>query len=265
MLFRSALKEGFPNASARLVRRLKLFGMGESALQQIIADQCPNWPCEVVVGFRAGMPLLELKLEIEDEAHLALRDKCEQELRQVVGKFIVGENDDTLGGIVIALLQQQQKQLTLAESCTGGMIASNITAVSGASSVFGAGFVSYSNAVKESVLGVNAALIEQHGAVSELVVRAMAEGALRRSQANCAIAVSGVAGPDGGTEDKPVGTVWIAWGGADKLYAHRFNYPVGRKTFQTIVSALALDLLRRYLLGTDEVPNYFQRKRSIKK
>ena len=260
-----ALKEGFPNASARLVRRLKLFGMGESALQQIIADQCPNWPSEVVVGFRAGLPLLELKLEIEDEAHLALRDKCEQELRQVVGKFIVGENDDTLGGIVIALLQQQQKQLTLAESCTGGMIASNITAVSGASSVFGAGFVSYSNAVKESVLDVNAALIEQHGAVSEPVVRAMAEGALRRSQANCAIAVSGVAGPDGGTEDKPVGTVWIAWGSTDKLYAHRFNYPVGRKTFQTIVSALALDLLRRYLLGTHEVPNYFQRKRSIKK
>ena len=260
-----ALKQGFPNATARLVRRLKLFGMGESALQQMIADQCPDWPSEVVVGFRAGMPLLELKLEIEDEAHLALRDQCEQELRQVVGRFIVGENDDTLGDIVISLLQQQQKQLTLAESCTGGMIASNITAVSGASSVFGAGFVSYSNAVKEGVLGVDTALIDEHGAVSEQVVRAMAEGALQRSQANCVIAVSGVAGPEGGTEDKPVGTVWVAWGGADKLYAHRFNYPVGRKMFQTIISALALDLLRRYLLGANEVPNYFQRKRAMQK
>ena len=260
-----ALKQAFPNATARLVRRLKLFGMGESALQQIIADQCSNWPSEVVVGFRAGMPLLELKLEIEDQAHLALRDQCEQELRQAVGRIIVGENDDTLGDIVIGLLQQQKKQLTLAESCTGGMIASNITAVSGASSVFGAGFVSYSNAIKESVLGVNAALIDEHGAVSEPVVRAMAEGALQRSAANCVIAVSGVAGPEGGTDDKPVGTVWVAWGGVDKLYAHRFHYPVGRKMFQTIISALALDLLRRYLLGTNEVPNYFQRKRSKNK
>ena len=257
----SALQTGFPDATARLVRRLKLFGMGESSLQQIIADQCPHWPSEVVVGFRAGAPLLELKLEIEDEAHLPLRDKCEVELRQVVGDFIVGENDDTLGAIVIALLQQQNKQLTLAESCTGGMIASNITAISGASSVFGAGFVSYSNAVKASVLGVDAALIDAHGAVSEPVARAMAEGALNRSAAHCVIAVTGVAGPGGGTDDKPVGSVWVAWGGVDNINSHLFHYPVGRKMFQTMVSALALDLLRRYLLGSSDVPNYFQRKR----
>ena len=257
----SELQVSFPDASARLVRRLKLFGMGESSLQQIIADQCPHWPSEVVVGFRAGAPLLELKLEIEDQAHLPLRDQCEVELRKVVGDFIVGENDDTLGAIVIGLLQQQNKQLTLAESCTGGMIASNVTAISGASSVFGAGFVSYSNAIKSSVLGVDADLIETHGAVSEPVARAMAEGALERSAAHCAIAVTGIAGPDGGTDDKPVGSVWVAWGGAGSINAHLFHYPVGRKMFQTMVSALALDLLRRYLLGSTDVPNYFQRKR----
>ncbi|MDB4456155.1 CinA family nicotinamide mononucleotide deamidase-related protein [bacterium] len=257
----SELKVSFPDATARLVRRLKLFGMGESALQQIIADQCPHWPSEVVVGFRAGAPLLELKLEIEDQAHLPLRDQCEVELRKVVGDFIVGENDDTLGAIVIALLQQQNKQLTLAESCTGGMIASNITSISGASSVFGAGFVSYSNAIKRIILGVDASLIEVHGAVSEPVARAMAEGALERSGAHCVIAVTGIAGPDGGTDDKPVGSVWVAWGGAESINTHLFHYPVGRKMFQTMVSALALDLLRRYLLGSTDMPNYFQRKR----
>ena len=257
----SELQVSFPDASARLVRRLKLFGMGESSLQQIIVDQCPHWPSEVVVGFRAGAPLLELKLEIEDQAHLPLREQCEVELRKVVGDFIVGENDDTLGAIVIGLLQQQNKQLTLAESCTGGMIASNVTAISGASSVFGAGFVSYSNAIKSSVLGVDADLIETHGAVSEPVARAMAEGALERSAAHCAIAVTGIAGPDGGTDDKPVGSVWVAWGGMGSINAHLFHYPVGRKMFQTMVSALALDLLRRYLLGSTDVPNYFQRKR----
>ena len=257
----SELKVSFPDATARLVRRLKLFGMGESALQQIIADQCPHWPSEVVVGFRAGAPLLELKLEIEDQAHLPLRDQCEVELRKVVGDFIVGENDDTLGAIVIALLQQQNKQLTLAESCTGGMIASNITSISGASSVFGAGFVSYSNAIKSTILGVDTDLIEAHGAVSEPVARAMAEGALERSDAHCVIAVTGIAGPDGGTDDKPVGSVWVAWGGAESINTHLFHYPVGRKMFQTMVSALALDLLRRYLLGSTDMPNYFQRKR----
>ncbi|HAW13949.1 MAG TPA: damage-inducible protein CinA, partial [Cellvibrionales bacterium] len=159
------------------------------------------------------------------------------------------------------LLQQQNKQLTLAESCTGGMIASNVTAISGASSVFGAGFVSYSNAIKSSVLGVDADLIETHGAVSEPVARAMAEGALERSAAHCVIAVTGIAGPDGGTDDKPVGSVWVAWGGMGSINAHLFHYPVGRKMFQTMVSALALDLLRRYLLGSTDVPNYFQRKR----
>ena len=257
----SELKVSFPDATARLVRRLKLFGMGESALQQIIADQCPHWPSEVVVGFRAGAPLLELKLEIEDQAHLPLRDQCEVELRKVVGDFIVGENDDTLGAIVIALLQQQNKQLTLAESCTGGMIASNITSISGASSVFGAGFVSYSNAIKSTILGVDTDLIEAHGAVSEPVARAMAEGALERSDAHCVIAVTGIAGPDGGTVDKPVGSVWVAWGGVGSINTHLFHYPVGRKMFQTMVSALALDLLRRYLLGSTVMPNYFQRKR----
>ena len=257
----SELKVSFPDATARLVRRLKLFGMGESALQQIIADQCPHWPSEVVVGFRAGAPLLELKLEIEDQAHLPLRDQCEVELRKVVGDFIVGENDDTLGAIVIALLQQQNKQLTLAESCTGGMIASNITSISGASSVFGAGFVSYSNAIKSTILGVDTDLIEAHGAVSEPVARAMAEGALERSDAHCVIAVTGIAGPDGGTDDKPVGSVWVAWGGAESINTHLFHYPVSRKMFQTMVSALALDLLRRYLLGSTDMPNYFQRKR----
>ncbi|MBT6579267.1 MAG: CinA family protein, partial [Cellvibrionales bacterium] len=109
---------------------------------------------------------------------------------------------------------------------------------------------------------VDSTLIEQHGAVSEPVVRAMAEGALERSSAHCVIAVSGVAGPDGGTDDKPVGSVWVAWGGVEHINTHLFHYPVGRKMFQTLVSALALDLLRRYLLGSTTVPNYYQRKRS---
>lgn len=255
-----ALKRAFPSAKARLVRRLKLFGMGESALQQLLADHCPDWPEEVTVGFRAGAPLLELKLEIDSMDSVDLRNACEKELETIVGEFIVGENDDSLASVVVDLLQQRKQQITVAESCTGGMIASQLTGVSGVSSVFEAGFVSYSNAIKQTVLGVDNHLIEQFGAVSEQVVRAMALGAIEFSSADYAIAVSGIAGPSGGTEEKPVGTVWIAWGDRDDLQSHRFNYPVSRQFFQTMVSALALDLMRRFLLGSTSLPDYFQRK-----
>lgn len=255
-----ALKRTFPFAKARLVRRLKLFGMGESSLQQLLADHCPDWPKEVTVGFRAGAPLLELKLEIDSVEHLHLRDDCEAQLQSIVGEFIVGENDDSLASVVVDLLQQRQQQITVAESCTGGMIASQITGISGVSSVFEAGFVTYSNTIKQQLLGVDSDLIQQYGSVSEDVVRAMALGALDSASADCVIAVSGIAGPKGGTAEKPVGTVWIAWGSKDNLQAQRFNYPVGRQFFQTMISALALDLVRRFLLGSTSLPDYFQRK-----
>lgn len=255
-----ALKRAFPVAKARLVRRLKLFGMGESTLQQLLADHFPDWPKEVTVGFRAGAPLLELKLEIDSIEYLDLRNDCEAQLQRIVGEFIVGENDDSLASVVVELLQKHQQQITVAESCTGGMIASQITGVSGVSSVFEAGFITYSNTIKQQILGVDSDLIEQYGSVSEDVVRSMALGALDSASADCVIAVSGIAGPKGGTEEKPVGTVWIAWGSRDNLQAKRFNYPVGRQFFQTMISALALDLVRRFLLGSTSLPDYFQRK-----
>lgn len=112
---------------------------------------------------------------------------------------------------VADLLQQKQWMLATAESCTGGLIAARCTDLAGSSHWFERGFVTYSNAAKTELLGVDAALIEAHGAVSEPVARAMAEGALRHSGAQIAISVTGVAGPAGGTPDKPVGTVWFGW------------------------------------------------------
>ncbi len=255
-----ALKSSYPNASSKYVRRLKLFGMGESGLQQLLDDECSDWPAEVIVGFRAGAPLLELKLEVSDKKHLGYRDDCEKRLRELVGDFIVGENDETLSSVVVDLLAEKGRMLTLAESCTGGLIASQITEVSGASKVFEAGFVTYSNTIKENVLAVDHEVLEQYGAVSQEVVHAMASGALLAAGADCVIAVSGIAGPEGGTIEKPVGTVWVAWGEEDSIMTHRFNYPVERKFFQLMISSVALDLLRRYLLGETNVPGYFQRE-----
>jgi nicotinamide-nucleotide amidase len=114
-------------------------------------------------------------------------------------------------GLVADLMLKRQWMLATAESCTGGLIAAECTALAGSSAWFERGFVSYSNAAKTELLGVDATLITEHGAVSEPVVRAMVEGALRRSQAQVAVAVTGIAGPSGGSADKPVGTVWFGW------------------------------------------------------
>ena len=146
-------------------------------------------------------------------------------------------------------------------SCTGGAIAAQITSVAGASDVFDAGIVSYSNAIKHRVLDVPTEVLAREGAVSRDVALSMARGALRLSAADFVIAVTGIAGPGGGSDEKPVGTVWIAWGSSDNLKVEKFCYGVARSRFQTMITAVGLDLLRRQLQNIDEVPNYFRGKR----
>ena len=253
------LKNKFPAAQSKYIRRLKCFGYGESSLQQLILDNCPDWPEEVHLGFRAGVPLLEIKLTVDDEEFLSLRNKCEEIIYKLLGTYIIGENDSTLSSIIVNLINKKNKKLTLAESCTGGMIASQITSVSGASNVFEVGFVCYSDEMKKNILSVDDNLLLNYGAVSNEVVSAMAAGALSKSSASYVIAVSGIAGPTGGSPDKPVGTVWIAWGDHHELLSHKFYFPIERNMFQLIISSLSQDLLRRFILGEREVPNYFQR------
>ena len=127
------------------------------------------------------------------------------------------------------LCQQLNVEVTTAESCTGGGVASAITAVPGSSAYFTAGYVTYSNAAKTRLLGVPDAILEAHGAVSEDVVKAMVQGACRESGAELAVAVSGVAGPDGGSAEKPVGTVWLAWGNTEQQQARCFHFSGDRQ------------------------------------
>lgn len=260
----SVLQQKFPVAEARYIRRLKLFGVGESTLQQHFNDNRGLWPPAVELGFRAGAPLLEIKLEVQDRAQLQARAEAEALLREWFGDYIIGEDDTSLAEVVVQALRNKRQKLTLAESCTGGGIAAQLTSVPGASTVFECGVVSYANHIKQNLLGVDATLLAQHGAVSEEVAIAMASGALACSGADYAIAVTGIAGPGGGTDDKPVGTVWIAWGRAANLHTAHFCYASSRKMFQTMVPAIALDLLRRELAGNANatVPNYFRLRRN---
>ena len=245
----------------RNILRLQTFGLGESTAQQIITDNIPDWPKAVELGFRAGAPQMEIKLSIDGAAARGAQQHCRELLQQLFGDHIIGEGDTTLAQRVLQLLRERGATLTTAESCTGGLIASQLTRVPGSSEGFHAGFVTYSNAIKHSVLGVREETLAEHGAVSENVVREMALGALDRASADYAIAVSGIAGPDGGSAEKPVGTVWIAWGDRDNIRARGLCWPVERTLFQTMITAAGLDMIRRLLLGIEEEPRYFGQRR----
>lgn len=254
-----ALAQRFGAGRTQLVR-IGLFGIGESALQQLISDQIPDWPASVELGFRASFPVLELKLTSHG-------DDGEREVATLLRKLepLLAEirvDGGSLAACVVGLLAQRGQRIATAESCTGGLIASQITQVAGASEVFDAGFVTYSNVMKSALLGVDSQTLQQHGAVSESVVLEMARGALERSGADHAIAISGIAGPSGGSEEKPVGTVWIAWGKRDALQARCFELGgSSRQWIQQYSAAIALDLMRRQLLGIDGEPNYLRAKR----
>lgn len=257
------LRSRFDVTKRREVLRLQTFGLGESTAQQLVLDHCPDWPAAVSLSFRAGVPQLEIKLSVDDAAHLPLRDACRARLEQLFGDHILGEGDTRLAARVIDLARAAGLTVTCAESCTGGMIAQMITQVPGSSDVFPGGLVTYSNALKHSLLGVAESTLAAHGAVSEATVRAMLAGALDATGADLGVAVSGVAGPGGGTPEKPVGTVWLAWGGRDEAQAVCLHWPVERVLFQTMVAAAGLDALRRHLQGIAAQSFYLRQRRVI--
>lgn len=255
-----ALHNAFPSSGAS-VQRLTLFGVGESGLQQKISDTIPDWPTDVELGFRVSFPQLELKLSTANEQARTSVEKIWPRLHAIIEDYLLGDGGITLPQLIVELLQERGKKITVAESCTGGLIAASLTQIAGASAVFDAGFVTYSNAMKQAVLNVDENTLRDEGAVSEGVVREMALGALNQSNADYAIAVSGIAGPDGGTPEKPVGTVWIAWGGANNLKTKCLQVRFKRIDFQKYVTWAGLDLIRRELLGITNEPSYFgQRK-----
>lgn len=246
-----------------ITKRIHTFGLGESNLQQRISEAGFSWLDTIELGFRSGAPTLEVKVSA-DQQYEALIDQAYRDLQAIIGDYISSTGGQSQPARLIELLKQQGKTLTTAESCTGGLISATLTSEPGSSEVFDAGFVTYGNHIKSSVLGVDSTKIETHGAVSEAVVLAMAAGALKNSGADYVVAVSGVAGPNGGSEINPVGSVWIAWGEKGKnhhkadLQAIKLFYPMGRKHFQTMVTGAALDLIRRKLLGITAEPRYLK-------
>ncbi|HEX4487973.1 MAG TPA: nicotinamide-nucleotide amidohydrolase family protein, partial [Terriglobales bacterium] len=170
-------------------------------------------------------------------------------IRGELGLSIFSDSDETLEEVVVRLLKEEKRTLATAESCTGGLIANRITNVSGASEVFLAGYVTYANSAKSDVLNVDSKLIDKNGAVSEAVARAMAEGACARANSTFGLATTGIAGPTGGSDEKQIGTVYIALASGDsETVVRKFVFPTDRETFKQLAAQSALDLLRRRLL-----------------
>jgi nicotinamide-nucleotide amidase len=248
-----------PKALISDVTRLQVFGLGESTLQKIINEHLPNWPTNIDLGFRAGMPLLEVKLTTtSQEAHNIKPEWCTK-LIEILGDHVIAKIENTplpLAKHLLLKLTESNLKITTAESCTGGMIASLLTQEAGASNCFEAGFVTYSNHMKNKILNVDNELLDQYGAVSKEVVIAMAQGALEKSSADYVIAVSGIAGPGGGSIEKPVGTVWIAWGHKSNLKTVGLLLPLARSYFQKYIANIGLDLVRRELINSKQSANY---------
>jgi nicotinamide-nucleotide amidase len=224
-----------------------LYGLGESQVAQKIGDTLENLPGMHEVGYRLG-PKVDINLRCFG-TDTAL-EQAGQLVEEHFAEQLISTSGECMEEVVVRLLGESNATLATAESCTGGLVAHRITNVPGASEVFTHGFVTYSNEAKTGLLGVPKTLLESHGAVSEPVARAMAEGVLRVSSAHCAIAVTGIAGPGGGSEEKPVGTVFIALAGRDgTCFCERFFYPHEREHFKLLTSQRALDLVRRHLTG----------------
>jgi nicotinamide-nucleotide amidase len=174
------------------------------------------------------------------------------EVRTRLGDAVFGGRDDSFAQVVGRALRDAGKTVAVAESCTGGQVGEMLTRIPGASDYLLLDAVVYANSAKEAVLGVSSELLREHGAVSSEVAAAMAEGALRVAGADVAVSITGVAGPGGGTEDKPVGTVWfgLARKGEPTITKHR-KLPWERARVQTLAAYFALELIRRAALGRD--------------
>lgn len=232
---------GIENIHDALV--LKFTGVGESDFHQGIDARLAE-----ITGLEYGYCAHIGEVDLRMIGDVAAIEEGRKITLERFGSFLISDDGSSMEKTVVRLLKERGMKFATAESCTGGLISNRITNVPGSSEVFTHGFVTYANEAKTGMLGVSPQDIEIHGAVSEVVARAMAEGALRASGACIAVSVTGIAGPGGGSEEKPVGTAWFAVavkGGETEAF--RIYHPRNRKDFKLAVSQSALEAVRRRL------------------
>lgn len=250
------LEKIFPKPPAFVCKVLKTTGVGESVVEEKIEPLLIDlFKQGLQIGYCARVGEVDVRLVAVGDSGPQLVQQAEEIIRGKMGSFVFGLEGESLETVIVRLLTESKRTLALAESCTGGFVANRITNVPGASAVFLAGLVTYANQAKENFLGVSAETLAAHGAVSEAVAREMAEGARQRTGSDYAISITGIAGPSGGTPEKPVGTVFIGLARNGPTIVKQFRNNYDRETFKFTTSQQALDLLRRELLSPARVGN----------
>lgn len=244
------LKEELP-LPAVIHKTLLTSGVGESTIAETIISFENNLPKHIKLAYLPAYGLVRLRLTGRGENKETIEKEVTAQfeyLKQFVKEWMVAEEDIPLQQAVIQLLKNKKKTVATAESCTGGYIAHLITSQPGSSAVFNGSVVAYANAVKENVLGVKKESLKQFGAVSKETVTKMVQGALKTMNTDYALATSGIMGPEGGSETKPVGTVWIAVGNTEKIKATAYFFRFDRLKNIEMTAQAALTLLRQFIL-----------------
>ena len=255
------LPSGLPNSQSPMLcqRLFRIFGLTETEIYRRIAAL--PLPTDARIGYYPVFPDVHLNLALRSRAGTgtgsetgthgeAVFTRACAMIDDALGDAVYGHDQDNLPVIIGRLLAMQKRTLATAESCTGGMIGQWLTSIAGSSAWYQGGIISYANHVKEEALTVPAAMLAAHGAVSGEVARAMAEGCRRLCRSDLAVAVTGIAGPDGGSPEKPVGTVYIGLAGAEGARAERFLFAGDRQHVREMSAQTALNMVRKELLSS---------------
>ncbi|UJF22095.1 competence/damage-inducible protein A [Shewanella sp. OMA3-2] len=249
------ITEEFGSGDNTQLHKLLTIGYGESTLADMLTEL--TLPQGVELGYRSSMPHIEIKIFARGDKAIRELPQVTKAVKECLGTAVVAENKPTLAEEIHARLFQSGFSLSVAESCTGGMITSQLIDFAGSSSYLHHGLVTYSNESKVKVLGVNPQILDDHGAVSIQAAEAMAEGVRKILDSDFALATSGIAGPEGGTEQKPVGTVAIALATRNGIYSQMVKLPSrSRQLVRSLSAAVAYDMLRRALLDEAVIVDY---------
>lgn len=233
-------------------RTLLTFGRGESRIAEQIADLEEQMHAQgIKLAFLPAAGRVKLRLSSSGEREAQVKEKVDvlfERLRERLSDIVFGEGKTEMEEALAAVLKERKKTIACAESCTGGRIAALLSKHPGSSSFFLGGVVAYSNDLKMNILGVENSSLAAHGAVSKATVTEMLLGALKLSNADYAMATSGIAGPDGGSEQKPVGTVWVAYGSREKHFAVQLQFGSNRERIVSVATLSAINLLRKAIL-----------------
>ncbi len=243
-----------------LSRTFQTFGLSESGLDEMVKGTASDE--EGRLAFRASFPQISLRVTVRGEPH-EVEGKIETLSSRIlsrIGPYVYGEGEVTMEEVVGKMLREKGKTLAVAEALSGGLVSHRLTNVPGASAYFQGNIVAYSDQAKINLLGVSEEVIRNHGIASEETVREMAIGVRERMASDIGIAITGIAGPDGGTPDKPVGTACLALAATDTMASRRYQLWGNREWMKTLTSQLLLDWVRRYLLGIPIAESGFIRR-----